>query len=61
MATSEDTIRCPRCSHVTNAHYVVKARRSMVMRPIEMYCPQCGHRWKPRRFTPFSDYHELDR
>jgi len=50
---NEDLVRCPRCNHVTPAHYVVsKSRRRSMLAPTQaskLYCPQCETTWKPKK------------
>jgi len=54
-------VRCEKCFVAAQAHYVVTNNRSMVFRPVALECPNCGHRWRPKRFEPFDEYHKSRR
>lgn len=47
-----DYIRCPKCFHAGEAHYVVRGRKGSMFgnKVVALYCPQCEHRWVPKKF-----------
>lgn len=47
-----DFIRCPKCFHAGEAHYVVRGKKGSMFsnKVVALYCPQCEHRWVPKKF-----------